>query len=282
MSEPTESGRGAKGARAKVAWGAKHLGALHDQIVSSFEELGTAIAAEPDTGSRYVLKLKINQLPLETWALMLGDAIHSLRGALDHVAWEAASRGKGLPGDEREQTRIQFPIYDTEKAFNNAPILKFVSDEGRAIFKTAQTYDRPDRKRPLKILAALSNDDKHRLLLPGIISMAPGKGGLWTRHNQDVRSMGKPVVTVKAFQRLEQDAEFGYIPDVVACGPNPHVQVQGDFPAFVAFEGRGGIEVRVNELATVAKFVDEIIQAFDALFKGEGDQPDASASTEMG
>lgn len=283
MNQRTASQRGAHGARAKVAWGAKHLRALHDEITSSFKEIGTAISAEPDTDSRYALKLSINQIPIDMWALMLGDAIHSLRGALDHVAWEAASRGKGLPSDKREQKLIQFPIYDTEKTFDNALILKFVSDESRAIFKTAQTHDRPEGKRPLKILAALSNDDKHRLLLPTFIGMAPGRGGLWTRHNQDIRSMGKPVVTIKAGQRLEHDTEFGYIPDVVTCGPNPDVQVQGDFSAFVAFQGRDGIEVRINELATIAKFVDEIVQAFDALFQGgDGGHPSSSASTKMG
>jgi hypothetical protein len=56
------------------------------------------------------------------WGVVLGDILHNLRSALDHLAWTLVARGK-RPTDtlsRREQNAVKFPIYKSRQEFNSA------------------------------------------------------------------------------------------------------------------------------------------------------------------
>lgn len=257
-------------ARAKLWWGSQNLERLNKTVGSSLKGDGAAFIAEREADSRYSIVLDTTNIPTSLWALLLGDAVHGFRGALDHTAWQTVLHGKGLSESKRKQNRIQFPIFDRPEAFDNAALLPYVGDECRTVFLEAQEYDRPEDTRRLRILAALSNDDKHRLLIPSVLSLAPEDIQLRVGHNDDIASIGEFIGTIRAGERLEGQAVIGYIPDVVVTGANPDMKVEGNLSAFVAFEGRGGITARINDLAGVGLYVKEIIQQFEALFDRYG------------
>ncbi len=244
-----------KGAWKKLTWGAKHLTGLVEEIAATLQSKENKAVAERQTHSRYVVKINFGRWPVDKWSLMLGDAIHSIRGALDHATWEIVCLN-GAPDDDREQRRIQFPIFDCPDAFEKATVLRYVDDGTRAIFEDAQPYK---TGKALKFLAALSNDDKHRLLLPNVIAYAEGDFDFSVATNEDVGSVGELILTVKPGDAMEAGAEIGYF-DVEVTGPDPQVQVQGEFPGLVAFEGQDGVVIAAHSLIKLALFVEAVLK----------------------
>jgi hypothetical protein len=99
--------------------------------------------------------------PPDHWPLLAGEAIHNLRGALDHAVSAAA------PAEFR--TKTQFPIFTAPAEYTQrgAAMLHGVSEAVKAIVEKAQPYrhfaDGPTFD-PLEQLRTLSNIDKHRVI----------------------------------------------------------------------------------------------------------------------
>lgn len=253
-----------KGAWKKLAWGADHLTTLVEEIATTLQSKENRAVAERQTDSRYVVKVNFRRWPVDRWSLMLGDAIHSIRGALDHATWEVVCRNGGPPDDVRDQRRIQFPIFDDPDAFEKAAVLGYVDDGTRTIFEDAQPYK---TGKALQFLAALSNDDKHRLLLPSVIAYAEGDFDFSVATNKDVGSVGELVLTIKAGDAMEASAEIGHF-DVEVIGPDPQVQVQGEFPGLLAFEAQGGVVVAGQSLIKLALFVETVLKRLHLNLQG--------------
>lgn len=109
---------------------------------------------------------------LTGWGLIIGDCVHNLRSALDHVVWQAA----GIAG--RAPSGTEFPIF-TDKVRFLWPETK----KGGGLYKIRGIKDRsvrafiedtqPWKRRPqgpndehLAVLHALDINDKHRVLSP--------------------------------------------------------------------------------------------------------------------
>jgi hypothetical protein len=253
-----------EGAWKKLIWGSKHLTALVDEIASTLESQENTATAERQSDSRYVVKVNFGRWPVDDWSLRLGDAIHSIRGALEHAAWEIVCRTHGLPDDEREQRRIQFPIFDSPKGFANAAVLRYVDAGTRAIFEDAQPYK---TGKALQYLAALSNDDKHRLLLPNLLAYGEGEFDFSIATNEDIGSISELTLTVKAGDAMKASAEVGYF-DAEIIGPDPQVRVQGEFPGFVAFKAQGGVVIAGETLIKLATFVELVLKRLQANLEG--------------
>ncbi|MEX1046597.1 MAG: hypothetical protein WD757_04310 [Actinomycetota bacterium] len=105
--------------------------------------------------------------PPEVMGLILGDALGNLRGALDHVAWQLAKRGTKLNLTPEQESKVGFPIYDSESKFSSAldTYIPGIRPEHEAVVRHAQPYQRGELAvdHPLAVLQRLSNDDKHRL-----------------------------------------------------------------------------------------------------------------------
>lgn len=95
-------------------------------------------------------------------SLLLGDALHNYRSALDHVAWELTTLGKGTPGEStffplRLQPRKRRDRVSTVEAVADSEIVDFIDK--------LQPFQGAGHNEPLHTLHALNIHDKHRSLL---------------------------------------------------------------------------------------------------------------------
>lgn len=93
--------------------------------------------------------------------LIVGDAIHNLRSALDHIIWQLVEVGGGTPNRD-----TYFPISESAQQYKSAigkgEIQKIASD-AREIIQSVQPYVTFDQT--LWLIHQLDIVDKHRLLL---------------------------------------------------------------------------------------------------------------------
>jgi hypothetical protein len=96
------------------------------------------------------------------WALIVGDALHNLRGSLDYLLWQ-------MTRPRKRGRRTYFPIYTDQCEFQvlGRSQVEGVYAEHRAFLEGVQPYHWRDNapSHPLFILKQLSNFEKHQLLL---------------------------------------------------------------------------------------------------------------------
>ncbi len=114
----------------------------------------------------------------ETVAIIVGDCVHNIRSALDHLVFQLACVNKN--GKVEFPHRVQFPIVDTAVAYAKEAKkwLSEVRKDHQTAIESYQPYHggagRPDSWsgpyiHQLALLQQLSNWDKHRLLNPVLI-----------------------------------------------------------------------------------------------------------------
>jgi hypothetical protein len=120
---------------------------------------------DPDTGDNIVRLDSVDQPP-PIIAQILGDCLHNLRAALDHVVYALAIANKLTLTDE-EARETAFPIFKKFPERWPWPAIQHVSPEAQAIIERLQPYHAGNRAtvHPLWILRTLENIDKHRRLL---------------------------------------------------------------------------------------------------------------------
>jgi hypothetical protein len=104
--------------------------------------------------------------------VLLGDCVHNLRSALDHLACQVTLLD--LPADADPDgvcDDTQFPIAScSERQFERMAKrrIPLFSSKHKALVKRLQPYHAGDEaeRHPLSVLADLSNADKHRLVNP--------------------------------------------------------------------------------------------------------------------
>jgi hypothetical protein len=111
---------------------------------------------------------------------VVGDAVQNFRSCLNYVAWQLAIDPLGREPNEGEARNVQFPILSREKAhlWPDHPHRRFMSDEAANAIKKFQPFDveaesGPEWESALSVLAALSNDDKHKALQ--VVIFAPAR-----------------------------------------------------------------------------------------------------------
>jgi len=126
-------------------------------------------------------KVEITEQPDPIIAIMLGDFIHNLRSALDHVVVAATSphskrKNAAFPVStenlwEKDAQR-RYIIRDAARRKSFLRAIDGLPDEAQTIVIRAQPYQLPDRAQEniLALLSRLENADKHREL----ITIGPG------------------------------------------------------------------------------------------------------------
>jgi hypothetical protein len=112
--------------------------------------------------------------PLPALGVYLGDAVHNLRSALDHLVCQLAVAA----GNDGACASTQFPIFaednrDTRKRIDQWT--KHVRPSARSAIQALQPYQRRPTEPtsdPLWLLSVLDNIDKHRVLLVANPKMA--------------------------------------------------------------------------------------------------------------
>lgn len=202
--------------------------------------------------------------PADQCAVVLGDALHNFRSALDHVAWELATRHKG--GTPSGSTA--FPVRARRADFDAPSVARALADVSEADreritnlqpFRQAFTHG---SEHPLVSLNAMSNHDKHRLLHfaalgPQQISLA-GDG----RRNTDCEITAVGVNEEMIGKPLEPGTLVAVV-EIRRTGPAPDIAMRVRCEAAVSV--RGGLPVE-TQLALIGSRVEEAI----GVLLGEG------------
>ena len=119
-------------------------------------------------------RVRLREQPPDRLALVIGDAVHNLRVALDHAVFDAARRAAYGPLSPEVERALMFPVHATRAAFNKkAPSrLVGVPDAVKQVIEDVQPFRwerEPDMEHayrvwPLWRLNELDIIDKHRRL----------------------------------------------------------------------------------------------------------------------
>jgi hypothetical protein len=141
-----------------------HIKTLKESIDAFFESKPLEIVrgVNPDSNEVFgVLRVKRECPP--AWGILVGDFIHNLRSALDHLVWQLVIHETGNPPPTFD---TQFPIFQTEAGYKTRGEqvrLKGVGANAKALIKTLQPFSTGEgTNSPLWHLHELSNFDKHR------------------------------------------------------------------------------------------------------------------------
>ncbi len=164
------------GPRVKIERACEHARALEAEIepVLNGERHRIQLSAEFDPDSGYHI-FRIAKIPHE-WrsrlAVMLGDIVHNLRSALDQIAWQLVINHSGRPTTPGAAKRIKFPIETDRQRLARTDTFIKVSPADQTIIERVQSYNGSGNPKlvGLMVLERLSNQDKHRVLNPILLS----------------------------------------------------------------------------------------------------------------
>lgn len=155
-------------ARLKIERAESQARNLYDQATEFFftrEEPSYRIEFERDTDPRkWRAIFRLLKKPPDDWPILLGEIVHNLRSALDHLVYEASA----LDEDGMPLKGTEYPIFMDEKLFRDRGLwrIRGLNDATRAFVVKYQPFAHSDPKviPYLWLLQQLSNTDKHRLL----------------------------------------------------------------------------------------------------------------------
>jgi hypothetical protein len=254
------------GAWKKLRWGEGHVGRLSNEISPFLDANLRSLRTEFD-GEGYLVYPAMEDPPRH-WPLVLGDAIHSLRGALDHAMWAMimrTQRGQSLTAKQRRD--IQFPLTRTPGELEAAATFKWLDPYSKTIVGELQRHGGPWEANPLRALWKLSNEDKHRLLVSQVAAIGTGTLHLRIGHNKDILKTTEPTILVKLADRLDNEtpvARFG----AIVTGPDPQVDVQGQIPGRIEFS-TGEVTIIHETLPKIVGLIDITLQRLDLVLEGK-------------
>jgi hypothetical protein len=156
-----------KSARLKVEWAEKHMLQIHDMFLefsrSDFYSMRVEEDSEEKTHSLRI-DIDLRALNVENCALIIGDVLHNLRSALDHLYYQVVLGCDGTP-----TTWTHFPVFESSQklaGWINGAV-------GRKQITTAVATLLLNSIRPYKggnhalwRLHELNNLDKHEIIVP--------------------------------------------------------------------------------------------------------------------
>lgn len=189
-----------------------------------------------DEGRTHVYKAVNPPQVGEFWGAQIGEVVHALRSALDHLAWQLVIAGGGTPNN-----RTQFPVCKRKtktRVFKCLPYprKKFrlrisgeVPPRALALIEAVQSYHGTDESRRISAINELDVFDKHRELIVTATAVEMGR----THYDNDGRTVkmiftGKPIkdgqiVAIVKFEppQLEPDPNLVFTPFVTFADGSP-------------------------------------------------------------
>jgi hypothetical protein len=212
----------------KIKWAKKHLGDLEIARDTFFANDAYEVETydDPQTGDHIFKMLYVNPVR-EDFSLILGDALHNTRSALDHLMWQLASPAK-------RGRKTYFPIFSDAATCKATDIGKeqFVSANAAKRIKDAEPYKR-GKGNDLWILNKLDIADKHHELLTSLVCMSYSLAGRGSQRSGPMHieymtfsagqmvKIGEPLKTGDVFMILPkeyQNVEFAF--DINVSEPN--------------------------------------------------------------
>lgn len=270
-SEPGRARDGLAGIAAKVTRAREHLETLEAATQAFVEAQPHKLTFEFDQQSRdYLIRAHVEHSPPVMLGVMLGDYLHNLRSALDHLVWQIVVAEGNTPGRWNE-----FPIVAEEAQFRSgvlvprqrgkrSPLLG-VGDQAVQIVQSCQPYHPPPEPGAVNLLAVLhdfSNIDKHRVVHSTLVRL--------TDQPPHLTGVGFTAVRVNwGTTPVEDGAELGRLKVFVDRRDSAEVEIEGTIPVDLHFGDRGLPRRRLHELHNA---VVVIINKFIVL-PGEPESP---------
>jgi hypothetical protein len=113
----------------------------------------------------FTVRMVVNEQCPGMWSIIIGEIVHDLRSALDHLVYQLVIFATDKPPANRDRT--QFPIFLESDKFQTTGLgmLVGVSKKATALIKSLQPFATGEHdSSPLWHLNQLSNIDKHRTL----------------------------------------------------------------------------------------------------------------------
>ncbi len=225
----------------------QHLKVLGDELAAFNTGDPYRIVHEPNAdGSEHIFKTKVLKQPPPLLSAIISDILQNMRACLEHLAWGLARKDKG---GEPDRYITSFPIYRAESDFWNANKTTGAYSTGSGAHKISEITRTPVRaaiqqlqpyktgKDDLYILNELARVDRHQSLrVIGGTNRSVTQG--WRKRGTrgpfvaDFSMIRETVVTIGSI--LEDDAVVGEF-----RFNQPEVEVQFDFPRYVAFHNAG-------------------------------------------
>jgi hypothetical protein len=123
------------------------------------------IVVQNAEGTQRTLRIVMDPPVPPEIAVILGDAVHNLRAALDLATWEIVS-----PLGPRSPKKVQFPFVESRDRFEDALAAREIKQADKKIvdaFRGLEPYPKGKGDLLWK-LDALDIADKHKLLIPSI------------------------------------------------------------------------------------------------------------------
>jgi hypothetical protein len=140
---------------------------IHDLSELLKESRPFALAIQTNTKTRErTLFIKRNKASQNNIALIVGDAIHNLRSALDHTYWEIVSPHCK---SDKERRRIQFPFTSKADLLQKTLSDMLAPRAGTGFYcaiRKLRPHGEEGGNQLLFLISELNNRDKHKLLIP--------------------------------------------------------------------------------------------------------------------
>jgi hypothetical protein len=270
------------GPLAKLGRAKAHFDALNGSI-EAFQRSDThdivITKSDSQTGEK-VANLRILKHPKNPeWGLILGDMVHNLRSALDHLVWQLV-----ILNGEKPRRQNQFPIIGAKAQYLDVQpnrsesardrMLVGVAEPHRAFIDVVQPFNgRQDAsegtRTALSLLSSISNTDKHRVVHAGFALIEEPTPDLFDASSPQ----GEVAVDISMnWGELEDGAEImRFRPDP----PGAQVNMKATIPMHLAFR-HGGRDLRPEHFQIVFDWVDSYVRGFAPIFDGELRMDDGS------
>jgi hypothetical protein len=259
------------GCIAKLDRADEHLEALSAETLAFLRTHPFELRGEvnKDAG-RYSVRIRLKERPPARLGLIVGDAVHNLRAALDHLATNLAILG-GAQGTGQNQ----FPILRDRPSSQKArarwdSMLSNVPPPARAAIDQCQPYSRPPgvelAKHSLWIVRRLSNEDKHRVVLQALTHVLEADKAPFDAvpKFEPVSDVGPPTnLQIGSLGPLEDEAEI-YSADVEILGPKPTLKMRGALPIEPIY---GADLVPARRIESACKRIRQVIEKFAPAFE---------------
>jgi hypothetical protein len=208
--------------------------------------------------------------PPRRLGLILGDALHNFRSALDHVAWALAGQ------------RARFPIVNSAAAFRRAEVQDVIGHIDAAHIETIERLQ-PYRQvftndvvHPLAALRAMSNRDRYRLLplalvpadLEISISAVP-QGCRVIALDLNAEAVTRPPAAGLRVARYYTDSTTGA----------PQVTLSPGGGGYLAVDGIVAVDDRLER---IGRCVEAVIETFEPTFGDTAEPGEAPARDARG
>lgn len=252
----------------KLERAGEHLGALGAAIAAYSALKPYQAIKEPDAdGKGYALKFRLDPPIPSSLSLLVGDAAHNMRSALDHLVWQLVMANGQTPD---EQT--MFPISrDVGFAGDRAAFLK--QKQGaigkcapavQAEIEALQPYHLGDAAKhdPLWIVHDLDRIDKHREvhIIAGQWRLQPGKESALYLEG----TLVEDPENVFLIGTLDDGAILGHY----GAGDDPQADLDRHFATRIAFDFSGpAAGAGLEKMQTLYEYVrDQVFPRFARFF----------------